>query len=90
MDFDTFRRLDATALADLVRRGEVSPRELTLTAREAHDRLNPALHAVVEFYDDAEGLTGPLDGAFPGVPFLRKDIGASEAGRLQECGSRLL
>lgn len=90
MDFDTYRRLDATALADLVRRREVSPRELIATARAAHDRLNPALNAVVEFYDDAEGQGGPADGAFAGVPFLRKDIGATEAGRLQECGSRLL
>lgn len=90
MDFDTYRRLDATALADLVRKREVSALDLTQAARAAFDRLNPALNAVVEFYDDAEALGGPLDGAFPGVPFLRKDIGAAEGGRLQECGSRLL
>lgn len=90
MDFETYRRLDATALADLVQKRAVSPRGLAETARAAHDRLNPAINAVVEFYDDAESLSGPTEGSFAGVPFLRKDLGAVEAGRLQECGSRLL
>lgn len=90
MDFDDYRAQDATGLAELVRKGQVSALELTQAARAAHEALNPALNAVVEFYDDAESLTGPLDGPFAGVPFLRKDIGPSEAGRLQECGSRLM
>lgn len=90
MNFDDYRARDATGLAELVRAGEVLPRELAKAARAAHDALNPVLNAVVEFYDDAERLTGPLDGPFAGVPFLRKDIGPSEAGRLQECGSRLM
>lgn len=36
------------------------------------------------FNEDAESIAGA-----EGVPFLRKDIGASEAGPLQENGSRL-
>ncbi len=31
-------------------------------------------------------MCGSEGGVFPGVPFLRKDIGATEAGRLQEMG----
>ncbi|MER9865534.1 amidase [Mesorhizobium sp. M0185] len=80
---------DATGLAALVRAGEVTPLELTRLARQAHDEVNPRINAVIEFYEDAETVAGADEGLFHGVPFLRKDIGASEAGRLQENGSRL-
>ncbi|AWB48162.1 amidase [Gemmobacter aquarius] len=89
MDQSDYISHDATGLAALVRQGHVSPLDLTRAARTRHDAVNRALNAVIEFYDDAETLpvtSGPLSG----VPFLRKDIGATEAGRLQECGSRLL
>ncbi|TIL30815.1 amidase [Mesorhizobium sp.] len=80
---------DATGLASLVRKGEVTPLELTQLAREAHDEANPRINAVIEFYEDAGTVTEVDGGLFHGVPFLRKDIGATEAGRLQEHGSRL-
>ncbi|MCA1378612.1 MULTISPECIES: amidase [unclassified Bradyrhizobium] len=80
---------DATGLASLVRAGDVTPSELTQLAREAHDDVNSRLNAVIEFYEDAETVSGADGGLFHGVPFLRKDIGATEAGRLQERGSRL-
>lgn len=80
---------DATALASLVNCGDVTPLELTRLAREAHDEVNPRINAVIEFYEDAEAVAGANEGLFHGVPFLRKDIGAAEAGRLQEQGSRL-
>lgn len=80
---------DATGLASLVRTGEVTPLELTRLAREAHDEVNPRINAVIEFYEDAETVAGADGGVFHGVPFLRKDIGFAEAGRLQEQGSRL-
>lgn len=80
---------DATGLASLVRRGEVTPLELTRLAREAHHEVNSSINAVIEFYDDAEIVAGADEGVFHGVPFLRKDIWATEAGRLQEQGSRL-
>ncbi|MDA9431814.1 amidase [Bradyrhizobium sp. CCBAU 51627] len=80
---------DATALASLVKGGEVTPLELTRLARDAHDEVNPRINGVIEFYEDAEAVVGADGGLFHGVPFLRKDIGATEAGRLQEQGSRL-
>lgn len=89
MDQSDYLAHDATGLAALVRQGHVNPQDLTRAARTRHDAVNPALNAVIEFYDDAETLP-TRQGAFSGVPFLRKDIGATEAGRLQECGSRLL
>ena len=74
--------LDATALAELVRKKEVKPIELVEAAIERIERVNPALNAVVTpMYDYArEQASGPMpDGPFAGVPFLLKDF-------LAECG----
>ena len=81
---------DATALGELVDAGDVTASELAHLAREAHDVVNPQINAVIEFYDDAETVIGADSGPFRGVPFFRKDSGPTEAGRLQERGSRLL
>ena len=90
MTLNEYLDQDATGLGRLVNAGEVSAAELIRLAREAHDRVNPTINAVIEFYADAETVAGADSGIFNGVPFLRKDIGTCEAGRLQECGSRLL
>jgi amidase len=79
---------DAVGLADLVARREVAPAELAAIATDRHEQTHAALGAVVEWYDDptpAASESGPL----AGVPFLRKDYGSAEAGRLLEMGSRL-
>ncbi|MGX5805955.1 amidase [Bradyrhizobium sp. Arg314] len=89
MKLSEYVQYDATGLARLVNAGEVTPIELTRLARAAYDEVNPRINAVIEFYEDAESLAGADSGFFRGVPFLRKDLGASEAGRLQERGSRL-
>lgn len=80
---------DATGLGKLVDAGEITTSELASVARQAYDRVNPQINAVIEFYEDAETVADADTGLFRGVPFLRKDIGSSEAGRLQERGSRL-
>ena len=92
-----FAELDAIALAGALREGTVSQSEVIEAARSACAALNPSLNAVVEFYADALELVAVAEvgdfaqrGPLAGVPILRKDIGAAEAGRLQECGSRLL
>lgn len=90
MRLDEYCLFDATGLAGLVKGGAVDPGALVALARSAYERVNPKINAVVEFYPDADKASSIADGAFAGVPFLRKDIGATEAGRLQECGSRLL
>jgi amidase len=91
-----FAELDAVALAQALRTGTVSQSEAIQAAHGACAMLNPSLNAVLEFYADAlERVAGggPCDfadrGPLAGVPILRKDIGAAEAGRLQESGSRL-
>ncbi len=74
---------DATAQADLVRIGEVSPLELVDAAIERIERCNPALHSVIHprFEAAREEAAGELpDGPFRGVPILLKDLGATQAG----------
>ena len=75
--------LDATAQADLVRRGEVSPLELVDAAISRIERLNPQLDAVIRTRFDLarKEAAGDLpDGPFRGVPILLKDIGCMVAG----------
>ncbi|HWE66418.1 MAG TPA: amidase family protein [Acidimicrobiales bacterium] len=80
---DDVKWLDATAQADLVRRGEVSPGELVEGAIARIEKLNPELNAVIhELFDFARAAAdGELpDGPFRGVPILLKDLGAELAG----------
>jgi amidase len=75
--------LDATAQADLVRRGEVSPRELVEAAIARIEAVNPKLNAVIRTRFDAarRDAQGDLpDGPFRGVPILFKDLGCMVAG----------
>src|SRR5207253_5659635 len=75
--------LDATAQADLVRRGEVSPKELAEAAIARIEAVNPQLDAVIRTRFDAARLEadGNLpDGPFRGVPILFKDLGCTVAG----------
>jgi len=82
--------LDATAQAELVRTGEVSPEELVDGAIERLERLNPQLNAVIHpalerARERARDAALP-DGPFRGVPFLMKDIGGEEAGQPVHAG----
>jgi amidase len=84
---------DATAQAELVRRGEVEPRELVEAAVARIERLDPTLNAVViPLFDQAlERARGPLpEGPFTGVPFVLKDLIAEQAGALHREGSAFL
>jgi amidase len=75
--------LDATAQADLVRRGEVSPKELAEAAIARIEAVNPQLDAVIRTRFDAARLEADddlPDGAFRGVPILFKDLGCTVAG----------
>lgn len=91
---DDYDDADATALADLVRRGEVSPRELVDAAIARAEARNPALNAIVHTQferaraDADQAVRGRLP--FPGVPFLLKDYGGREAGEPYHMGVRTL
>ncbi|MFM8304503.1 MAG: amidase [Actinomycetota bacterium] len=90
---DALHWLDATAQADLVRRGEITPGELVDAAIARIEALNPALNAVItpRFAAARAAAAGPLpDGPFRGVPFLLKDAVAHSAGDPYHCGMRVL
>jgi amidase len=81
--------LDATAQADLVRRGEVSPAELVEEAIGRIEAVNPKLDAVIRtrFEQARAEAAGDLpDGPFRGVPFLFKDLGCTVADEVTGFG----
>lgn len=88
MDFDEYRKHDATGLAQLVAAKEVSAAELLAVARERAAAVNPKINAIVRDVpaEPSEDLTGP----FAGVPFLIKDLGQDYAGLPTSNGSRSL
>lgn len=76
--------MDATAQAELVAAGEVTPSELAEAAIERIESLDGPINAVVlRWFDHARELAaGDLpDGPFRGVPFLLKDLWAAYAGQ---------
>lgn len=92
-DHDELAFLDATAQAELVRKGELTPSELLESAIARAEKLNPTLNAIITpLYDLArQTAAGPLpDGPFKGAPFLLKDIMAAQAGVPQACGTAAL
>ena len=82
---------DGLGLAELIRSGQVSAREVLDAAIERIEQLNPGLNAVVtKVYDEARAEAQALDrnAAFAGVPFLLKDLGGAQAGVPLSAGSR--
>ena len=80
--------LDATAMAELVQRGEAQPVELVEQAIERIEATNPELNAVIvplfeQALAEAETATGP----FRGVPWLLKDMNVAK-GVPHACGIR--
>lgn len=83
---------DATELAALVARRQVSPSELLDAALAAVEARNPALNAVVLVQEDVARqaiANGLPPGPFRGVPFLIKDLGIEAKDFPSHNGSRL-
>jgi amidase len=83
MRTDEYLKHDALGLADLVRKREVRAVELIDAAAARIEEMNGKVNAVVQKrYDRARAAAeGPLpEGPFTGVPFLLKDLFATEAG----------
>ncbi|MDH4291818.1 MAG: amidase, partial [Dehalococcoidia bacterium] len=79
MNLAEYAACDGVALADLVRKKEVSPKELADLFVEAVEKVNARINAVIEVWSDRIAtLDGDFlpDGSFAGVPFLMKDVGA--------------
>jgi len=89
---DDTRWLDATAQAELVASGKVSPVEMVNAAIERVERFDGALNALTyRWFDAARQLASSSElpeGPFRGVPYLLKDLYAAEAGKPLSNGSK--
>lgn len=89
---DDTRWLDATAQAELVASGKVSPLEMVNAAIERVERFDGALNALTyRWFDAARQLASSSElpeGPFRGVPYLLKDLYAAEAGKPLSNGSK--
>lgn len=85
--------IDATAQAELIRRGDAKPTELVESAVDRIEALNPTLNAVIHpSFDRAlDAARDELpDGPFRGVPLLVKDAVCHTAGDPHHFGMRVL
>ena len=93
MTHDEYVSQDGTALAGLLRAGEVTALELIDAAIKRLEVVNPLVNAVVYRMDDearAAVVGSPPSGVFAGVPFLAKDLQSNFAGHPTSRGSRLV
>ena len=88
---DLLDTCDATGIAEAIRSGNISAREVVSYAIERVAERNPVINAITEQRAEqalAEAET-PGDGPLAGVPFVIKDHGAAVAGMHTTSGSRL-
>ena len=88
--FAEYDDYDACGLAELVRKGDVSPVDLLEEAIKRTENINDKINAVVHrYYDDARSAIdrGLPDGPFTGVPFLLKDLHLLFTGTITSYGS---
>jgi amidase len=92
MRFDEYRRCDATALAGLIAKREVTAKEVLEAAISRAEQVSPAINAIVhKQYErarksvDAGAPKGPLGG----VPYLIKDLAFLDNGEPARLGSSL-
>jgi len=97
MSFAEYARYDGLGLAELVRKGEVTPAELAEAAIARIEKHNPQLNAVIyKMYEQGRETAARLGaarggtGAFHGVPFLLKDILGNYAGVPTTAGCRFM
>ncbi|GAA0430280.1 amidase [Lentibacillus halophilus] len=93
MKFETYARLQARDMAELVNMKEIRPCELLEAAFTRLEQVNPSLNAVVHDRKDrvmaeADDITNGQP--FSGVPFLLKNLSQSLAGEQITSSSRLL
>ncbi len=93
---DDLAFLDATAQAELVRSGELTPIELVDAAITRVEKVNPELNAVIHpLFDKARAAAVAAGAAgdttpFRGVPIVLKDLDGSSAGDPLHLGNTAL
>ena len=83
LSLEDYRARDAVGLAELVRGGDVSAREVLEAAIDEIERLDPFFNAIVmRNYDQAREEADTVDRTAPlaGVPFPAKDVNVHVAG----------
>jgi len=91
MSFEEYAKYDGLGLAELVRKGAVTPAELLDVALKRLDAVNPRINAVVVRFPErarSQIEAGLPEGPFRGVPFLLKDLHAPLKGTVTTNGSR--
>lgn len=84
-----YEKLDAVAMAQLVKRRQVSAGELLEAAIARAEVINPILNPInLRHYELAREAVKnlPLDGPLAGVPFLLKDLGIALKGTVTSNG----
>jgi amidase len=92
MGFSAYGSYDGLGLAGLVAKKKVKPSELMDEAIARAEKLNPKLNAIIfKDYERARARAKEKPkGAFGGVPFLLKDIGALAQGLPSRQASRFM
>jgi amidase len=93
MNFEEYRKHDAVALAELIKKKEVTPSELLDIAIKRTEEVNPKINAVVTpCYDFAKEQQKQVNGnsVFAGVPYLIKDLGPELKGVRHTMGTRFM
>lgn len=93
VSWNEWAHLDGVALGELVRKKQISARDLASQTAAAVERVDPKLHAVLGMFEDVienPNADNPnQSGKLFGVPIFLKDLGSGLAGRLQEQGTAM-
>ncbi|MDW5442255.1 amidase [Polaromonas sp. SM01] len=88
--FDDYRAFDAMGLAEAVRRGKLSRREVLEATLDRVAAVNPQVNAVTYLHEAAaDEASSDTQAPFAGVPYFIKDLHAPVAGMPLSHGSRL-
>ena len=93
MRFDEYRKHDATALAALIAKREISAGDVLEIAIARAEQVNPAINAVVhKQYEKVRkaAATGATQGPLAGVPYLIKDLRLPRGGRAGKARQQLV
>ncbi len=93
MKFSEYIQNDAVGLAELVKKGEVTAKELAALSFTRLQEVDKELNAVTQtrgaqVKEELENIN--LDATFAGVPFYIKDISQTIAGEVSTGGSKLM
>lgn len=94
MNINTYKTLDGVDLAELIRKKEMTPREIFELSLQQMEKVNPQLNAVIHHRKERALAEADQfenkDGTLAGVPMLLKNISQSFQGEKITSGSKLM